>query len=567
MSSTADMDVAPVLDQRPTSLVPLVAVCMTMFIVTVDSTMMNVAIPTIVDELGTTIGSLQAGVAVYSLVMASFMTAGGKFANIIGTKKALTVGLSLYLVGTLMAAVSPNVAVLVLGWSVIEGLGAAALVPVCLALLVVNYRGKRRAMSFAIMGGVQSSAAALGPLLGGALTTYLSWRWGFAGEGVIVVTVFIMFRRVAGAPPRPDEKLDVVGVILSALGFGLIVAGALLAGPYGWWTVRRPFELAGITIEPFGLSVTPLLFVAGLSFLVAFAHWVSRREREHKTPLFKLGLLKIVEYTTGTSSIAVMTFILGGLMFIVPLFLQVALGFDPFETGVAMLPLSLALLAVALGTGGLGTRVPPKLLVQVGIILTGVGIAVFRSRVSFELTDAGMILPFLLVGAGLGLILGQINNLTLSAVPEESSNEASGLTNTVKELGRSLGVAIIGSVLTVTFFTGVVTKAVAIEDRVISESETTSLSVELEDASNRYGDAEFQTNVIDKLPPEVQARYEEIQQSAAIDAMRATLLVLLSVTGILFLISTFLARERLGDGVQPPGEYTHSTDDDNPVPV
>lgn len=567
MSDASAAVVADDSDVGPTSWLPLVAVCMTMFIVTVDSTMMNVAIPTIVDELGTTIGSVQAGVAVYSLVMASFMTAGGKFANIIGTKKALTVGLSLYLVGTLMAAVSPNVAVLVIGWSVIEGLGAAALVPICLALLVVNYRGKQRAMSFAIMGGVQSSAAALGPLLGGALTTYLSWRWGFAGEGLIVVAVFILFRRVTGAPPRPDEKLDLVGVILSALGFGLIVAGSLLAGPYGWWTVRRPFTIAGTTIEPFGLSVTPLLFVAGLGFLVAFAHWVSFREREHETPLFRLALLKIVEYTTGTASIAVMTFILGGLMFIVPLFLQVALGFDAFETGVAMLPLSLALLVVALGTGGLGTRIPPKLLVQVGIVLTAVGIGVFRSRVSFQLTDAEMILPFLLVGAGLGLILGQINNLTLSAVPEESSNEASGLTNTLKELGRSLGVAIIGSVLTVTFFTGVVTKAVALEGRAISESETTALSVELEDATNRYGDDEFRDNVVDKLPPEVQAGFEEVQQSAAVDAMRATLLVLLSVAGILFLISTFLARERLSGGVQPPGEFTHSTDDNDPVPV
>lgn len=541
---------------------PLIAVCLTMFIVTIDSTMMNVAISAIVDDLDTTLDAVQAGIAIYSLVMAAFMTAGGKIATIVGTKKAFVVALVIYGIGTTMAAVSQSVQVLVLGWSVIEGLAGAALIPICLSLLIVNYTDKQRAMSFAVMGGVQSSAAALGPIVGGALTTYASWRWGLGGEAVIVLIVLWLARGLVGSPPQPEQKLDIVGVALTALGLGSIVGGTLLAGTYGWWAARRPFEVAGQVIAPFGLSPTPLLIGLGIVLLVVFARWTNRRTKSGLTPLFDLRILRIREYSAGSLVISVMTFCIGGIMFILPLFLQMALDFSAFATGVALLPLSIALLVTSLGTGRLGAKVPPRLLVQAGVVFLGVGVSYYRANVAFDMTAGEMALPFACIGFGLGLILGQINNLTLSAVPQKQSSEASGLTNTVKELGRSVGVAIIGSALAAGIYSGVVTNAAEVAHQTISEARSGELAIRLQDATRKYSDeAAFREHVVSKLPKVVQENFREIVRTSVVEGMRSTLAIIIGMTILLLLITTFLQGGRLSEVKQPPGEYTHAHDE------
>jgi len=447
----------------------------------------------------------------------------------------------------------------VLGWSVIEGLAGAALIPICLSLLIVNYQGKQRAMSFAVMGGVQSSAAALGPIVGGALTTYASWRWGLGGEAMIVLVVLWLARGLKGSPPQPEQKLDSIGVALTALGLGAIVGGTLLAGTYGWWAARRPFEVAGQVVAPFSLSPTPLLIGLGIVLLVLFARWTSRRTRSGLTPLFDLRILRIREYSAGSLVISVMTFCLGGIMFILPLFLQMALGFSAFATGVALLPLSITLLVTSLGTGGLGTKVPPKRLVQAGVVLLGVGVGYYRAKVAFDMTAAEMALPFACIGFGLGLILGQINNLTLSAVPQKQSSEASGLTNTVKELGRAVGVAIIGSALAAGIYSGVVNNAAEVAHLTISEARSGELAIRLQDATSRYSDeAAFREHVVSKLPTVVQENFREIVRKSVVEGMRSTLAIIIGMTMLLLLVTTFLQGGRLSEVKQPPGEYTHA---------
>ncbi len=565
-SSPENNDSASQHDSARTSWVPLAVVCATVFIVAIDSTMMAVAIGAIVVDLNTTIGAVQAGIAVYSLIMAAFMIAGGKLGTIYGTNLVFSIALVIYTIGTLMAALSPNIGILVLGWSVVEGLAAAALVPIAMALIVVNYKGKQRALAFGFVGGVTATAAALGPIVGGILTTEFSWRWGFALEAIIAIGVLLFMGKLKGSPPNRSERLDVFGMVLAALGFGLIVLGALLAGPYGWWNARRPFEIFGTEFNPFGMSPAPLIILVGVVLVIGLIHWLHGREGRGQSPLFRLGLLKHRNFTVGFSTMALMTGILAGALFFFPLFMLSGLGLNPLQAGVALLPLSFSLLVVSLTSPGLGQKIPPKYLVQAGIVLVGAGVFLYREVVALDNGIGQMALPFILIGAGMGLFLAQINNITLSAIPEQESSVGAGLTNTVNELGRSLGVAIIGSAFTAAVFFGIVNTSAQIQAVELNEEQAQQLAIELEDASARFSDPEaFQENVLDHAPKVIADQFRDIQDESLLGAVRNTLGMMFLLLVLLLLVSTFLERSKppLVQRLAP----AHSRDPEKPVPM
>lgn len=523
---------------------PLVPIAMVMFIIALDTTMLNVAIPDIVKDLNTTTSAVQSAVALYSLVMAALMVGAGRLGDIVGSKRLYTIALVVFGAGTLTATVAPNVTVLILGWSFMEGLGAAALIPISIAMISVNYDGARRAVAFGIVGGFQAVAAATGPIVGGFLATNLSWRVAFGFEAIVVVAVFVLLKHVVGAPARRELRLDWAGLVLWAGSLLCIVLSVLLAGYYGWWTARRPFSLGGQEVSLGGLSPTPLLALGGLLILVGFVHWTRHRVARSQAPLFSFGTLRDANYRAGIATDALESLLIAGLLFIVPVFLQSGRGYTALEAGVALLPFSLAILVGALGLPRLGERVSPKLLIQSGTVLIGAGLIWYRAVSGGTFTSADLIGPFAVIGFGIGGLLSQVANVTLSGVADEERGSATGVYNTGKELGTSLGTAIIGAAMLVSFFQFYVNTSAAAIGQDLSPEQAQVLAIQLEDAEQRLDDDQLIALIQTELPEFTIDDISRIADDSWTRANRRAVESAFVVAVLTFIASTFIETRR-----------------------
>ena len=282
---------------------PLIILAAAQFVMVLDSSVMNVSISQIVDDLNTTVTGVQSAITLYTLVMAAFMLVGAKLGDIWGRDRAFGVGLAVYGLGSGITSISPNLTVLLIGWSGIEGLGAVLVIPAIAALTAANYEGKARALAYGLIGGAAGAAIALGPLIGGWVTTQFSWRYVFVGEVVVVAIVLIVHRRMQRAPkPEHPVKLDVGGATLSAAALGLVVFGILKSSAWGWVTPLAAPTIAGHEITPFGFSVVPFLILVGLVLLGCFFMWEERRERMGASTLLDRTLLKIETSSWARSS-------------------------------------------------------------------------------------------------------------------------------------------------------------------------------------------------------------------------------------------------------------------------
>jgi MFS family permease len=424
-----------------------------------DSSVMNVSISQIVADLDTTIAGVQLAITAYTLVMAALMLAGAKLGDIIGRDKTFAIGLAVYGVGSLTTALSPNLGVLLVGWSGIEGIGAALVMPAIVSLIAVTYTGRQRALAFGIVGGVAGAAIAAGPLIGGWVTTELSWRYVFAGETVIVTVILLLRRRLPAPPPverRP--QLDVVGVGISALGLGLVVFGILKSSQWGLIDPRGALTIGGEEITPFGFSVVPFVILAGFACLAGFALWEERRERHGRDTLLDRSLLGIRQLRAGLTTLLMQQLILLGTFFVLPVYLQVVLGLDAFETGKRLFPMSVAMFLAAMAGPKLAAGFAPKRVAQAGLVALIVASLVLLGTIDVELSETEFAVALALFGVGAGLLLSQLGNVIMSSVHESQTNEAGGLQGTAQNLGASLGTALIGAVLISALSSGFVSR-------------------------------------------------------------------------------------------------------------
>ena len=517
---------------------PLIAVCLAMFIVVLDSTMMNVAVGAIAKDLKTSVSSVQAAISIYSLVMASLMLTGGKLGDMRGAKRMFVIGLGIYGVGTLLAALSWNVEILILGWSIIEGIGAALILPLAMTLIFSNYSGAQRAIAFGILGGVQASASAVGPILGGFLTSFFSWRWGFGLEVVIVIIIFFFIRHIRESE-RQSISLDWRGTILSTSGLMMVVLGFLLAGQYGFWLERRPFTIGDVQFNPFGLSPTPVFIVTGIALLIGFAHWQEHLQRTGRTPLLRMSLLANWRFMSGVGTDTFRQLGLSGLLFIIPVFSQQLLGFSAIKTGLAILPFSLGVFIISMTTANLAKKVAPKWLINFGVVAYIVGILWMWAVTSADMTIWDMVLPMFVMGVGIGFFVAQIVNLTISQVGDDERNEGAGTHNTGRELGGALGTAVIGSILLVGVFGGFVNGALKADNIALPPAERDKIAVELEDEANTLS-AEDGEAFINSLPEPARGQTETLIADAYVQAQRTALLAIAAVMLIALAIGTFL---------------------------
>ncbi|HEY7718579.1 MAG TPA: MFS transporter, partial [Pedococcus sp.] len=423
------------------------------FLMTLDSSVMNVSIATVAEDVGTSVTGIQTAITLYTLVMASLMITGGKVGEILSRKRAFAIGCVIYGAGSLTTSLAPNLAVLMIGWSLLEGLGAALILPAIVALVASNFGRADRPRAYGLVAASGAIAVAAGPLIGGLMTTYASWRWVFAGEVLIVLVILFLTRRLADVPPNPDAHLDLVGTALSAAGLGLVVYGILRSGT---WGVVRPKPEAPVWL---GTSPVVWLVLGGGLVLWLFMGWEGRRVATGRAALVDPAILDNRLLRGGLTSFFLQYLLQAGLFFCVPLFLSVALGLSAVETGVRILPLSITLLVGAVGIPKFFPEASPRRVVRVGFVLLLAGLVSLVAALEIGVEPTVVTGPLLLAGLGIGALASQLGSVTVSAVPDEQSGDVGGLQNTVTNLGASVGTAMAGAVLisalTSSFFTGI----------------------------------------------------------------------------------------------------------------
>jgi MFS family permease len=400
---------------------PIAILASAQFVMVLDSSVMNVSISQIVHDLDTTIQGVQLAITAYTLVMAAFMLVGAKLGDIWGRDRAFAIGLVVYACGSATTAISPNLAVLLFGWSLVEGLGAVLVVPAIAALVAQNYEGKDRALAYGIVGGIAAAAIAAGPVIGGWVTTTFTWRLVFAAEVVIVVVILLVRGRMKPAPKVKDPpSLDIVGAILSASALGIIVLAILQSSTWGLVVPRDVPVINDRAIAPLGFSPVPFLILFGIGLLFVFEAWEQRVARRGGDRLLDLALLRIRAMRGGLSTLAMQQLVLLGTFFVLPVYLQVVLGLNAFETGLRLLPMSVTMLIAALSGPRLAARRSPKVVARLGLLSIAVAAVVLLATLDVELNDVGFLVGLAIFG---------------------------GLQGTAQNLGASLGTALIGAVL------------------------------------------------------------------------------------------------------------------------
>jgi MFS family permease len=502
------------------------------FLMTLDTSVMNVSIASVAADIGTTVTGIQTAITLYALVMAAFMITGGKIGTIIGRRRAFSIGCVIYGVGSLTTSLAPNLAVLLIGWSLLEGLGAALIMPATVGLVAANVAPAGRPRAYGLIASAGAIAVAAGPLIGGLVTTYASWRWVFAGE-VLVVTVIVVLARRLGEEARVGHRprLDLVGTVLSALGLGLVVFGVLRSGEWGWIAPKPGGE------EWLGLSPVIWLMLAGVAVLYLFTRWELRVVAHGQEPLVQPGMLRNSRLREGLTMFFFQYLVQGGLFFVIPLFLSIVVGLSAAGTGVRLLPLSVTLLLAAICIPKFWPHASPRRVVQGGLwaLLLGIValIAALEEGAGAEITTV----PLLLAGLGVGALASQLGSVTVSSVPDEESGEVGGLQNTGSNLGTSVGTALIGSILiaslSASFLRGIE------ENPDVPEQLSTTAAAEFTGgipfvADDDLEDALLEAGVADEVVPAIIDENAE----ARILALRASL----SVLALTVLLALFFAR-------------------------
>jgi MFS family permease len=429
------------------ALAPLV---LAQFLCSYAASNMNVAISDIARDLHTSVGGVQAAITVFTLTMAALMIPGSKLSDIWGRTTAFAIGLLVYGTGAVIAAAAPGIGILVVGYSLLQGLGTALLIPPVYVLATVLFSTTvSRARAFGSISAAGGVGAAAGPLIGGLITSALSWRVSFMVQAVVALGIIVMSRRIAEPPGRTAARsLDPVGAVLSAAGLFFVVIGILQASTYGWFSASQDVVILGtVVIHQGGISpVWPFVLVGAL-FLARFFVHIRSVERAGGQPLLSTRMFGNREANLGLVTQNIQWLVLLGLSFVVSVYLQTVRGFSAIETGLLLTPATVGILVSSMSAAMLARRYPQAILIRIGFALTIAGVILLLLLGGTRTGVASFVPGLLLCGLGVGLMLTSSVNIVQSSFPEADQGEISGLSRSVSNLGSSLGVAIAGSLI------------------------------------------------------------------------------------------------------------------------
>ncbi len=492
-----------------------ILLAMAMFVLVVDTSIMNVSISAVVADLGTSVSSIQSAIALEALVSAAFILIGSKIGDLIGRKRAYILGLLAYAVGALAMALGQSLAAIIIFWAIVGGLGASLLLPAMQSLIHGNFEGAAQKATYALVGAAAAIAAAIGPLIGGFITTFLSYRVAFGLEVVVIAIVLVGSRLVREVPYTGSREVDVVGAVLSVLGMGGLVLGIL-----AW---QEGGEAVG------------LLFAVGGVSLALFAWWLVRRKRQGKPTLIDPDLFTSKLFRFGISGQMLQNIALGGAMITIPIYLQMVLEYNALQAGISLAPLSLSMFAAAILAGKRSGNRRPSSIIRAGFALLAIGMVALVPIV--PRADAGWYLavPLAIAGIGLGLLVSQLNNYTLSPIDQERVSEAAGVNSAAGSFGLSFGLAFAGAIMLASLSIAFTNLADA--SLVLTPAEQQQVAAGLNQ------DAEFMTNTdLEELlvgqPPDVQAEIIRINTEARPLALQVALLIPI-VASLLGLVTSF----------------------------
>ncbi|HEX3099603.1 MAG TPA: MFS transporter [Patescibacteria group bacterium] len=526
----------------------LVVLSLALAIIIIDTTLLNVSLRTIINDLHTDLKSMQWVITIYSLILAAFTITGGRLGDFFGRKRMFLAGAVIFAVGSLLASLSTNIGMMVAGEAIIEGLGAALMMPATASLLVTNFKGRDRSIAFGVWGGIAAASSAIGPILGGWLTTNYSWRWGFR------INIFVVALVLAGAflikenhALRQKAKIDFIGILLSATGLLSLVFAFIQASTFGWFKTKAPLILFHHTLNLGSLSATPVFLALGVIILTAFVFWERAYEAKGKTPLLSLHLFRNSAFVSGASTMAVLALGQAGLFFAIPVFLQAVRHLDALHTGLTLLPMSIALLVAAPLSAFLNKYINPKRLIQAGLSLSILAFIVLRAGLNIDSTVWSLAPGFIIFGFGMGLIMAQVSNLTLSAVSPQEAGEASGVNNTLRMVGQTLGSAILGAILLSALLTNV-TKGIQ-DSTAIPNQAKQGIEQNIADhvSSISFGAQQDNSSTVPKV---IRDELATITNQATVDANKTVM-----VYGTIFIFLGLLVSTRL-----PSHAADHSTE-------
>ena len=502
-------------DENPGRLGVLLS--MAMFVLVVDTSLMNVSIASVVEDLDTTVSGVQGAIALEALVSAAFILISSKVGDLIGRKRAYVLGLLGYAAGALAMTLAQDLAAIIVFWAILGGLGASLLLPAMQSLIHGNFEGAAQKKVYALVGASAAIAAAVGPLLGGFITTYLSWRVGFMLELVVIGVVLSGIRLVQEVPYTGPKRVDVVGAVLSVLGMGGIVLGILV------W-------------QEGGDKVGALLLV-GVVGLAALATWLVRRKRSGKQALLDPDLFQSKVFRLGISEQMLQQIALGGSMIALPIFLQMVLEYDAMQAGLSLAPLSLSMFAVAVLAGRRSGTLKhrPSALVRVGFGLVALGVAALLPIVPEAESGWELAIPLVVAGIGLGLLVSQLNNYTLAPISEERISEAAGVNSAAGSFGLSFGLAMAGGLMLASLsftFTDM-----AEDSEVLPPEDKTVVAETLEDDAQLMSNTQLE-ELLEGQPQEIQDEVIRINTDARPRALQVALLVPL-IAALLGLANSF----------------------------
>lgn len=499
-----------------------------------DTTVMNVSIANVVNDLHASVTQIQSAITAFTLVMAASMITGGKLGDILGRRRALRIGVVVYGLGSLVTALSKNIVMLLIGWSVLEGLGAALILPAITALIAANFEGQARAKAYGTMAAVTAASVATGPIIGGFATTNFSWRWVFAAESVASLGILFGCRVVADAESTAERTgFDVVGSLLSALGLGLAVFGVLQAGAWGLFapsTAGSPRLL--------GVSAAFWLIVVGGLVIAGFLAWVGRATELGRPALINRSLLSRPQLSTGLQVILAQNLVQAGVFFVVPVFLTVVLGLSAMSTGLAVMPMSITLVIGALAAPRVAPNASPRSIVLIGLVMMLGAIVALLANITSSATATSFRLALLLMGLGVGLLASQLGNVIVSSVPVEASSEVGGLQYTAQNLGQSLGTAIVGALLVAGLASSLRTGV--LDDPALRDSVKQQASVRIDAGVSMVSDDDLRAALAKTtLTPQEQEQIIEVNREARLRALRQAV----AVVGLLIVLAFAVARK------------------------